>query len=56
MITFNENLTIKEAALLYEFKGSTMFPKTKHNIEIMAQVVDANLKRLRNKNQSICTK
>ena len=49
MTTFNNTLTIEEATKLYQFKGLTMFPKTKHNLEIMALVIDNHLKSLRNK-------
>jgi hypothetical protein len=47
MTTFNEKLTIEEATKLFKFKGTTMFPKTAHNLSIMALVIDNHLKSLR---------
>ena len=47
MNTFNNTLTIEEATKLYQFKGQAMFPKTKHNLEVMAKVIDNHLKSLR---------
>lgn len=47
MTTFNNTLTIEEATKLFQFKGQAMFPKTKHNIEMMAKVIDNYLKTLR---------
>lgn len=47
MTTFNNTLTIEEATKLFKFKGQTMFPKTKHNLEVMAKVIDNHLKTLR---------
>ncbi len=47
MTTFNATLTIEEATKLFQFKGPVMFPKTKHNIDIMAKVIDNHLKTLR---------
>jgi hypothetical protein len=47
MTTFNTQLTIEEATKLYTFKGEVMFPKTVHNLKIMALVIDNHLKTLR---------
>jgi hypothetical protein len=47
MKTFNEKLTIEQATELFKFKGATMFPKTAHNLSIMAIVIDNHLKELR---------
>ena len=47
MNTFNTTLTQEEATKLFQFNGQTMFPKTKHNIEMMAKVIDNHLKTLR---------
>jgi len=47
MKTFNEKLTIEQATELFKFKGATMFPKTQHNLKIMALVIDNHLKKLR---------
>jgi hypothetical protein len=47
MKTFNEKLTIEQATELFKFKGATMFPKTAHNLSIMALVIDNHLKGLR---------
>jgi hypothetical protein len=47
MKTFNEKLTIEQATELFKFKGVTMFPKTQHNLKIMALVIDNHLKGLR---------
>ena len=47
MTTFNTQLTIEEATKLYKFKGETMFPKTEHNLKMMALVIDNHLKTLR---------
>jgi hypothetical protein len=49
MTTFNNSLTIEEATQLLKFRGSVMFPKTPHNIKMMALVIDNHLKSLRNK-------
>jgi len=49
MTTFNNTLTIEEATKLYNFKGNTMFPKTAHNIKMMALVIDNHLKQLQGK-------
>jgi hypothetical protein len=47
MTTFNTTITKEEAKALFTFKGSTMFPKTKHNMQMMALVIDEHLKTLR---------
>jgi hypothetical protein len=47
MTTFNTSITKEEAKALFNFKGATMFPKTKHNIEMMALVIDEHLKSIR---------
>ena len=47
MKNFNEKLTIAEATELFKFKGETMFPKTAHNLSIMASVIDNHFKSLR---------
>jgi hypothetical protein len=47
MKTFNEKLTLEQATELFKFKGATIFPKTEHNLKIMALVIDNHLKGLR---------
>ena len=47
MNTFNTTLTQEEATKLFQFKGATMFPKTEHNLKMMALVIDLHLKSLR---------
>lgn len=47
MTTFNQNLTLEQATELFNFKGETMFPKTLHNIKMMALVIDNHLKSIR---------
>lgn len=47
MTTFNNTLTIEEATKLFQFKGKAMYPKTKHNMQMMALVIDNYLKTLR---------
>lgn len=47
MKTFNQELTLEQAIELFKFKGETMFPKTQHNIKMMALVIDNHLKTLR---------
>ena len=47
MKTFNQTLTIEEATELFKFKGETIFPKTNHNIKMMALVIDNYLKSIR---------
>jgi hypothetical protein len=49
MTTFNEKLTIEEAAEILKFRGPVMFPKTSHNIKMMALLIDNQLKALRGK-------
>ena len=46
MTTFNQTLTIQEATELFKFKGQAMFPKTNHNLKMMAKVIDNYLKNL----------
>ena len=47
MTTFNQKLTLEQATELFNFKGETMFPKTAHNIKMMALVIDNHLKQIR---------
>jgi len=47
MTTFNNTLTIEEATKLFQFKGQAMYPKTKHNMQMMALVIDNFLKSIR---------
>lgn len=47
MTTFNQTITKEEAKKLFTFKGATMFPKTKHNLQMMALVVDEHLKSIK---------
>jgi hypothetical protein len=47
MTTFNQTLTKEEAQKLFTFKGTTMFPQTKHNLQMMALVINEHLKTLR---------
>lgn len=47
MTTFNNTLTIEEATKLFKFKGQAMYPKTKHNMQMMALVIDKYLKSIR---------
>jgi hypothetical protein len=47
MTTFNQSLTLQQATELFNFKGETMFPKTQHNIKMMALVIEAHLKSIR---------
>jgi len=49
MTTFNTTMTIEEATAIFTFKGATMFPKTAHNVKMMASLIDAKLKQLQNK-------
>lgn len=49
MSTFNEKMTIEEATQMFKFKGTAMFPNTRHNREMMALVVEAHLKALQGK-------
>lgn len=47
MTTFNQTITKEEAQKLFTFKGAAMFPKTKHNMQMMALVINEHLKNLR---------
>ena len=47
MKTFNQELTLEQAIELFKFKGETIFPKTQHNIKMMALAIDNHLKTLR---------
>ena len=47
MKTFNQELTLEQATELFKFKGEVMFPKTKHNVKIMALVIDNHLKTIK---------
>ena len=49
MTTFNQNLTIEEATVLFQFKGTAMWPDTKHNREVMASVAADHLRKLQGK-------
>ena len=47
MKTFNQELTLEQATELFQFKGETMYPKTNHNVKMMALVIDNHLKSIR---------
>jgi len=49
MTSFNQNLTIEEATALFHYKGAAMWPDTKHNLEMMASLVEAKLRKLQGK-------
>jgi hypothetical protein len=42
-------MTIEEATTLFQFNGQAMYPKTKHNVEVMKTVVDNYLRKLQGK-------
>lgn len=49
MTTLNQTLTIEEATALFQFKGTAMWPDTKHNREMMAKVSRNHLQKLQGK-------
>lgn len=49
MITYNETLTIEEATALFNFRGTAMWPDTKHNREMMASLIAEKLKKFHGK-------
>lgn len=47
MKTFNKEMTIEEATKLYQSKNGMIYPDTEHNRNIMKQVIDNHLKKMR---------
>jgi len=53
MTSFNKTLTIEEATELLKFRGTAMWPDTKHNREMIASVIHAQLQQLHNTKKAL---
>ena len=49
MTSFNPELSLEEATKLFNYRGATMFPDTKHNRQMMASIIHEKLQILQNK-------
>lgn len=49
MTSFNKELTIEEATELFNFRGTAMWPDTKHNRRVMASLIAEKLRKLQGK-------